>query len=54
MIVGIIILVFAILIAVVWARSINHIYENYPDYKGEDWMTWEDKDENKNHTEGDF
>ena len=51
MIIGLIIVVFILLIAVVWVRGIDHMHENYPEYKGEDWLNW---DENKNHTEGDF
>lgn len=51
MIIGLIIVVFILLIAVVWVRGIDHMKEKHPDYKGEDWLNWDD---NKNHTEGDF
>jgi len=51
MIVGLIIVVFILLIAVVWVRGINYMKEQHPDYKGEDFLNWDD---NKIHSEGDF
>lgn len=51
--VGLIILIPAIIIAIVWAKGIVHMHENHPDYKGEDFLDWEhpDWDDNKSHTE---
>lgn len=52
MVVGIIItLIVVIPIAILWVRGIDNMKKNHPDYKGEDFLDW---DENKNHTEGDF
>lgn len=34
-----------------WVRGIDYMKENHPDYKGEDFLNW---DENNNHYEGDF
>lgn len=41
----------AIVIAIVWAKGIVHMHENHPEYKGEDFLDWDD---NKIHSEGDF
>lgn len=51
--VGLIIFVVAIsvLIAWSWARGIDYMEKNHPDYKGEDFLNWDD---NKNHTEGEI
>jgi len=48
-----------------WVRGIDHMKENHPDYKGEDFLDWGDDDVTKTagrdgwddnivHTEGDF
>lgn len=34
-----------------WVKGIDNMKKNHPDYKGEDFLNWDD---NKNHTEGDF
>ena len=50
--VGLIItLIIVIPIAILWVRGIDNMKKNHPDYKGEDFLNWDD---NKNHTEGDF
>ena len=50
--VGLIItLVIVIPIAILWVRGIDNMKNKYPDYKGEDFLNWDD---NKNHTEGEF
>ena len=50
--VGLIItLIIVIPIAIVWVRGIDNMKKNHPDYKGNDFLNWDD---NKNHTEGDF
>jgi hypothetical protein len=41
----------ATIISIIWVRGIDYMRENHPDYKGEDFLNWDD---NKNHTEGDF
>jgi Na+/citrate or Na+/malate symporter len=52
MIVAIIISVaIAAIIAWFWADGIDKMKQNHPDYKGEDWLNWDD---NKNHTESNF
>ena len=32
-----------------WVRGIDYMKENHPDYKGEDWLNWnnEDNDDDK-------
>jgi hypothetical protein len=39
------------IVSIFWVRGIDNMKKNYPDYKGEDWLNWDD---DKNHTEGDF
>ena len=41
----------ATIISIIWVRGIDYMRENHPDYKGEDFLNWDD---NKNHTEGEF
>jgi hypothetical protein len=40
-----------VLVSILWTRGIDHMKENHPEYKGEDFLEWDD---NKSHTEGDF
>lgn len=49
--VGLIILIPAVVMAIIWAKGIASMHKNHPEYKGEDFLDWDD---NKNHTEGDF
>ena len=42
---------FVALISWLWVRGIDYMEENHPDYKGEDFLNWDD---NKNHTEGEI
>jgi hypothetical protein len=52
MVVGIIItLIVVIPIAILWVRGIDYMKKNHPDYKGEDFLDWDD---NKIHSEGNF
>jgi hypothetical protein len=52
MVTGIIItLIVVIPISILWVRGIDNMKKNYPDYKGGDFLDWDD---NKNHTEGNF
>jgi len=38
-----------VIVSWAWATGIDNMKENHPDYKGEDFLNW---DEDKNHTEG--
>ena len=50
--VGLIItLIIVIPIAILWVRGIDNMKKNHPDYKGNDFLNWDD---DKNHTEGNF
>ena len=44
-------LIIVIPVSIMWVMGIDNMHKNHPDYKGEDWLGWDD---NKNHTEGDF
>ena len=49
-----VIIVLALLLIIVswaWVKGLSNMKENHPDYKGEDWLNWDD---NKNHTESNF
>jgi len=41
-------LMFAVitLISYLWVKGIDNMKENYPDYKGEDWLNWDEDDKN--------
>jgi len=34
-----------------WVEGIDYMKKNHPDYKGEDFLNWDD---NKTHTENEF
>jgi hypothetical protein len=34
-----------------WVKGIDNMKKNHPDYKGHDFLNWDD---DKNHTEGGF
>jgi hypothetical protein len=38
----------ALFISIIWARGINKMTEDHSDYKGEDFLNWDD---DKVHTE---
>jgi hypothetical protein len=42
---------FTALISWLWVRGIDNMKQNHPDYKGEDFLNWDD---NKVHTEEKF
>jgi hypothetical protein len=52
------------IIAYFWVRGIDNMKKNHPDYKGEDFLNWDENitksagrdgwDDNTVHTEGDF
>lgn len=33
-------------ISYLWVRGIDYMKENHPDYKGEDWLNWDEDDKN--------
>jgi hypothetical protein len=41
----IIILIITTIISILWVRGITKMQEEHPDYKGEDFLNWEDKNE---------
>ena len=47
-------LVMAIVIGIIawrWVEGIDYMQKNHPDYKGDDFLNWDD---NKSHTEGEL
>ncbi len=44
-------LVFATIISIFWVKGIDNMKKNHPDYKGEDFLNWDD---DKSHTEGEL
>jgi hypothetical protein len=45
--VGLIItLIIVIPIAILWVRGIDNMKKNHPDYKGDDFLSWDEKDHN--------
>ena len=38
-------------ISYLWVRGIDNMKKNHPNYKGEDFLNWDD---DKTHTEGNF
>ncbi len=49
LIVAAIVSVVAGVISFLWVEGIDNMHKNHPDYKGEDFLNWDD---DKNHTEG--
>ena len=45
--------VFVVILSYVWAKGIDNMKENHPDYKGEEFLNWEreNDDWDKTHTE---
>jgi hypothetical protein len=41
----------AAIVSFFWARGIDNMKTNHPNYKGEDFLDWDD---NNSHTEGEF
>jgi hypothetical protein len=40
---------FVVFLTWAWVKGINYMQDKHPDYKGEDFLDWDD---DKNHTEG--
>lgn len=38
--------VLAIIVATLWVRGIDYMKENHPDYKGDDFLDWDNEDHN--------
>lgn len=41
--------VVSVIVGILLVNGIDNMKENHPDYKGEDFLNWDD---DKNHTEG--
>ena len=35
-----------VLLSWAWVKGIDYMKENHPDYKGEDWLNWDEDDKN--------
>ena len=52
----------AAVISIIWVRGIDNMKKNYPNYKGEDFLDWENAEapwvddwhDDKAHTEGEI
>jgi hypothetical protein len=33
-----------VLLSWAWVKGIDYMKENHPDYKGEDWLNWDEDD----------
>lgn len=42
----IIILIIVVPLSILWVRGIDYMKTNHPDYKGEDWLNWDEDDKN--------
>jgi hypothetical protein len=42
----IIILIIVVPLSILWVRGIDYMNTNHPDYKGEDWLNWDEDDKN--------
>ena len=40
--------IISVIVGILWVKGIDNMKENHPDYKGEDFLDWDD---NKAHTE---
>ncbi len=47
----IIIFIISFIITIFWVRGIDNMKNKHPNYKGEDFLDWDD---NKIHSEGNF
>jgi hypothetical protein len=36
----------ATIVTLFWVDGIDKMKQNHPDYKGEDWLNWDEKDHN--------
>jgi hypothetical protein len=49
----IVMFVFVAILSYAWVKGISNMKENHPDYKGEEFLNWDRKNDdwNKTHTE---
>lgn len=47
----VIIFIISGVISFIWVKGIDNMKNNHPNYKGEDFLNWDD---DKTHTENDF
>ena len=40
--------IMAAIVSFFWVRGIDDMKENHPDYKGDDWLNWDNDSENEN------
>jgi hypothetical protein len=38
--------ILAAMVAIFWVRGIDYMKENHPDYKGDDFLNWDEDDKN--------
>jgi hypothetical protein len=52
----IVMFVFVAILSYAWVKGISNMKENHPDYKGEEFLNWDRKNDDwdKTHTEGDL
>jgi hypothetical protein len=46
--VGVVLLPALIYLIWMWIKGIDYMKENHPDYKGDDWLNWDNDPENEN------
>jgi hypothetical protein len=46
--VGVVLLPALIYLIWMWVTGIDYMKENHPDYKGDDWLNWDNDPENEN------
>ena len=39
--------IMAAVVSIFWVRGIDYMKENHPDYKGEDFLNWDEDDKNQ-------
>lgn len=42
-----ILFVFTTIISYLWVKGIDNMMKNHPDYKGEDFLNWDKKEDNE-------
>jgi hypothetical protein len=33
-----------VIVSILWVNAITNMQKNHPDYKGEDWLNWDEND----------
>lgn len=39
--------IMAAVVSIFWVRGIDYMKQNHPDYKGEDFLNWDEDDKNQ-------